>query len=177
MSSAKVGGEVDAYCTKCKLSLAHTILAMVGTRIARVKCNTCNGDHAFKTMAAVTRARANRPSKAERVIISFTERLKERDTANAATYSPRDTYKADQIINHPTFGLGIVSAVRLDKVEVTFKADVKTLIHGRGGGPAQPKPAFQPASTFRNGPADKPNAQPPGEPEPSQESSAPDDAG
>ena len=48
MTNSKVGGEVDAFCTRCKMTLGHTILAMVGTRIARVRCNTCNGDHVFR---------------------------------------------------------------------------------------------------------------------------------
>ena len=30
------------------MTLAHTILAMVGTKIARVKCNTCGGDHVYR---------------------------------------------------------------------------------------------------------------------------------
>lgn len=45
----RVGGEVDAACTKCKMLLGHTILAMVGSRIARVRCNTCQGEHNFRT--------------------------------------------------------------------------------------------------------------------------------
>ena len=34
--------------------LAHTILAMVGPKIVRVRCNTCGGDHAFRGAAGVT---------------------------------------------------------------------------------------------------------------------------
>ena len=30
MATHRVGGEVDASCTRCKMELAHTILAMVG---------------------------------------------------------------------------------------------------------------------------------------------------
>ena len=40
--ASKTGGEVDCFCTRCKMVLAHTILAMVGDRPARVKCNTCH---------------------------------------------------------------------------------------------------------------------------------------
>ncbi|MFY0576846.1 hypothetical protein ACN28S_23190 [Cystobacter fuscus] len=58
----KVGGEVDAFCTRCRLTLAHTILAMVGTKIARVRCNTCNGDHAFRSAPGTT----DRPSTSSR---------------------------------------------------------------------------------------------------------------
>lgn len=169
MATHKVGGEVDAQCTRCKLTLAHTILAMVGTKIARVRCNTCGGDHAYRAAPGMTdrpssssASRASRASssssatpKAEKVVISFEEQLAGKDTANALKYSPKDTYQVDQVIQHPTFGTGFVTAVRGDKVDITFRTDVKTLVHGRGGAPAE-KPAFSPPTARAVGPADKP---------------------
>lgn len=169
----KVGGEVDALCTRCRLTLAHTILAMVGTKIARVRCNTCNGDHAYRAAPGTTdkpsassrsassssspRApRASRSSE-EKVIISFEEQLAGKDIANAARYNFRETYKVDQVIDHPTFGLGLVTAVRGDKVDVAFKSEAKTLQHGKGGAPAE-RPAFSPPNARSTGPADKPMA-------------------
>jgi hypothetical protein len=159
MANAKVGGEVDAYCTKCRMTLAHTVLAMLGSKIARVRCNTCGGDHSFRgAPGAAPRssapANAKRTTKAEKIVISFQEQLASKDLASARVYNIRDTYAADEVINHPTFGLGIVTAVRADKVEVAFKADAKTLVHGRGGG-AQAKPAYQPPAAQSTGPADK----------------------
>ena len=175
----KVGGEVDAFCTRCRLPLAHTILAMVGTKIARVRCNTCGGDHAFRSAPGTTdrpsassrssggtspRApRAGRASDEEKVIISFEQQLAGKDIANAPRYSPKDTYKMDQVVQHPTFGLGLVTAVRGDKVDIAFKSETKTLVHGRGGAPAE-KPTFHPPSAKATGPADKPMAQPTEEP-------------
>lgn len=184
----KVGGEVDAFCTRCRLTLAHTILAMVGTKIARVRCNTCNGDHAYRSApgttdkpsasarssggaSSATKApRASRATAEEKIIISFEEQLAGKDIANAPRYSPKDTYKPEQVIQHPTFGLGLVTAVRGDKVDITFKSEIKTLVHGRGGAPAE-KPAFSPPSAKATGPADKPQAEateeaasPPGNP-------------
>jgi hypothetical protein len=175
MATHKVGGEVDALCTRCRLSLAHTILAMVGTKIARVRCNTCGGDHAFRaapgttdkpssssrssgTSSGTRAPRASRASEEEKVIISFEQQLAGKDLANAPRYSPKDTYKVEQVIQHPTFGLGLVTAVRGDKVDITFKSDTKTLVHGRGGAPAD-KPAFSPPSSKATGPADKPMAE------------------
>jgi hypothetical protein len=169
MATHKVGGEVDALCTRCKLTLAHTILAMVGTKIARVRCNTCGGDHAYRAAPGVTdrpsssgatrAARASTgsaaPSKAEKVIISFEEQLAGKDVANARQYSPKETFQVDQVIRHPTFGTGFVTAVRGDKVDITFRTDTKTLVHGRGGAPAE-KPAFNPPTARATGPADKP---------------------
>lgn len=163
MATYKVGGEVDAFCTRCKLTLAHTILAMVGTKIVRVRCNTCGGDHVYRSAPGITdrpasstsRASASKADKPAKVVITFEEQLAGKDIANAPKYSPKDTYQVDQVIQHPTFGLGLVTAVRGDKVDITFKSESKTLVHGRGGAPTE-KPAFSPPSARSTSPADKP---------------------
>ena len=36
-SAHRVGGDIDASCTRCKMILGHTILAMVGSKPARVR--------------------------------------------------------------------------------------------------------------------------------------------
>lgn len=187
MATHKVGGEVDAPCTRCKLTLAHTILAMVGTKIARVRCNTCGGDHAYRaapgttdrpTVSRSSTSRASstpRAEKPEKVVISFEEQLAGKDIANAPKYSPKDTYKPDQVIQHPTFGLGLVTVVRGDKVDIAFKSETKTLVHGRGGAPTE-KPAFSPPAARLAGPADKPQPLAPSATEaaePSADASAP----
>ncbi|GMV40464.1 MAG: hypothetical protein AMXMBFR64_21800 [Myxococcales bacterium] len=43
-----VGRDIDAHCSRCRLDLAHTIIAMVGTRVAQARCNTCGAVHRFK---------------------------------------------------------------------------------------------------------------------------------
>jgi len=48
----------------------------------------------------------------------------------------------DQVVRHPTFGLGIVRSVRPDKMEVAFKAALRTLVHGRDA--SAPRPAYSP---------------------------------
>jgi len=156
MGAYKVGGEVDAFCTACKMLLAHTVLAMVGTKIARVRCNTCGGDHTFRSTPARTRAPSAPRAAHERVVISFEQQLAGKDIAHAPKYSPKDSYRVDQVIDHPTFGLGIIAAVREDKVDVVFKAAQKTLVHGRGE-TAAPRPAFHPPSPAADEPTDTPH--------------------
>jgi hypothetical protein len=138
----KVGGEVDGFCTRCEMTLAHTIIAMVDGRPVKVECNTCHGVHRFRgdlprsasarspTQAGTAAAKRvrERPS-----TLSFDEALRGRNLAMAQRYSPRATYQLDQVIEHPTFGLGWVSAIRdATKVEVTFRTDVKVLVQGKG---------------------------------------------
>jgi hypothetical protein len=134
----KVGGEVDSFCTKCEMALAHTVIAMVDGRPVKVECNTCHGVHRFRGEvpgAATSIARPARIATARpaRATISFDEVLRGKDLAMARRYSPKTSYRLDDVIEHPTFGLGWVSAVRdAGKIEVTFRSDVKVLVHGKG---------------------------------------------
>lgn len=143
-TTAKVGGEVDAFCTKCELLLAHTVLAMVGPKIARVKCNTCKAEHAFRGAVVpkgTKKPRKTRVAAAEKIVIAWEERLKGNDLTKARTYSPKESFAAEEVVNHPTFGYGIVTTVRGDKMDVAFKAFEKTLLCKRPDGLAS-RPTF-----------------------------------
>ena len=133
----KVGGEVDGFCTRCGMTLAHTVIALVDGRPVKVECNTCHGVHRFRgeapgAVAGRARPAAGHGPRGRPVTLSFDEALRGKDLARARPYSPRATYRLDEVVEHPSFGLGWVSAVRdASKVEVTFRADVKTLVQGK----------------------------------------------
>ncbi|MBX7116075.1 MAG: hypothetical protein K1X64_17225 [Myxococcaceae bacterium] len=144
----KAGSEVDTLCNKCELNLAHTVIAVVGPKIIRVRCNTCQTEHAYRDPAGAKARAASRARKAAapaKVVISFAERLEAKPGTQPKSYSVKQTFAVDEVINHPTFGLGIVNAVRGDKIDVAFKAFEKTLVHGKGS-PEAPKPVVEPAS-------------------------------
>ena len=44
----RTGGEIDAYCTKCRLDLLHRIIAMVGDSVKKVECKTCGSHHLYR---------------------------------------------------------------------------------------------------------------------------------
>jgi hypothetical protein len=146
-TNPRVGGEVDAFCTKCELLLAHTILAMVGPKIVRVRCNTCMGEHAYRGQVvpkSASKPRAPRATAAEKVVIAFEDRLKGHDLTKARKYSTKESFANEEVLQHPTFGFGIVTAVRGDKIDVAFKAFEKTLLHKRDDGHAA-RPTFEKA--------------------------------
>ena len=61
----KVGGDVDAYCTKCRMDLSHRVIAMVANEPKRVKCLTCDGEHNYRkpmSERAENRPSADRPA-------------------------------------------------------------------------------------------------------------------
>ncbi len=127
---AKVGGEVDAFCTRCQLLLAHTVIAMVGAVPVKVECNTCRNVHRFR--GASTAAKPSVPrSPRGGPKVSFEEMLAGR-TGEPRRYAPTVSFAAGDVLDHATFGRGFVSGVKdPGKVEVTFRAGVKTLIHGK----------------------------------------------
>jgi len=48
ISRPKLGGDIDAYCTRCKLDMTHTIEAMnEAGEVLRVRCNSCGSQHQF----------------------------------------------------------------------------------------------------------------------------------
>ena len=137
-TALRVGGDIDAWCTRCKMNLGHTILALVGTRPARVRCNTCHGEHNYRRDGGdgprkgswepreARERREARPS-----VTSWEALLAGKDLSRARKYSAKEKYAADELIQHPSFGIGLVQEVRGDKIQVAFKADVKTLVHGK----------------------------------------------
>jgi hypothetical protein len=137
-TALRVGGDIDAWCTRCKMNLGHTILALVGTRPARVRCNTCHGEHNYRREGGdgprkgswepreARERREARPS-----VTSWEALLAGKDLSRARKYSAKEKYSADELIQHPSFGIGLVQEVRGDKIQVAFKADVKTLVHGK----------------------------------------------
>jgi hypothetical protein len=147
----RAGGEVDSWCTKCKLVLNHRIIAMVGTTPARVECSTCGSHHNFRARApgekAATATRtcssasasgprsARPPSRAQQAAMDR-ERTWEKAIAGKGVHEFRN-YRVDEIfaegdlVRHKKFGDGVVTKV-LDprKVEVLFKDEPRTLAQG-----------------------------------------------
>jgi hypothetical protein len=135
------GSTVDSWCGKCKLVLAHTIEAMVGDKPARVHCNTCKSQHAYKAHAPGRPARQSQPEgqtppaepRAPKARMSrFQSLLKGKDMATTKSYSSKNTYSQGDVFDHPIFGLGVTTAVKDGtKIEVLFETGSKVLIHGR----------------------------------------------
>lgn len=142
MAKPAVAKDVDSWCTKCKLVLAHTVEAMVGEKITRVHCNTCGSQHAYRAKppakaagqktprarASGSKAREAGPSPASQ----YEALMRGKDPAKARAYAPSERFAAADLIRHPTFGLGFVLLVKeSNKIEVAFADGPKVLAHGR----------------------------------------------
>jgi hypothetical protein len=128
---AKVGGEVDAFCSRCQLLLAHTVIAMVGAVPAKVECNTCRTVHAFRSATGRPARRTLTGSRKSGVTATFDQMLATH-TSPPRRYASSERFEPGDVVDHPSFGRGFVSAPRdAGKVEITFRTGVKTLVHGK----------------------------------------------
>jgi len=44
----RLGDTIDDYCSRCKRSMDHSIVAMAGEEVVKVLCRTCNSDHKYR---------------------------------------------------------------------------------------------------------------------------------
>src|SRR5215475_5538721 len=102
-----IGKDVDSWCTRCRMMLAHTVEAVVNGRITRVHCNTCGGQHAHRAsppgQGTGSRARASR-AEAAKPVRDYAALLRSRDPAMARAYATTERFKDGELIRHPTFG-------------------------------------------------------------------------
>jgi hypothetical protein len=155
----KAGGEVDSWCTKCKLVLNHRIIAMVGPIPARVECSTCNSHHNFRAKAPGDKAAAasagasaggsgraasassagprstRGPTKAQQVVMdrerTWEKSVNGRAVSEFRPYRVSEIFDEGDLVRHSKFGDGIVTRLlEGKKVEILFKDDARTLAHG-----------------------------------------------
>lgn len=150
----QTGGEVDSWCTKCKLVLNHRIVAMVGPVPKRVECSTCGSHHNFRGRAPGEKAvregssapRSSRASVGPKALREAAALQAERDqtlhweksiagkgVADFRAYRISERFNEGELVRHSKFGDGVITKI-LDaaKVEVLFKDGPKTLAQGVG---------------------------------------------
>lgn len=154
----KVSGEVDSYCTKCKLDLAHRIIAMVGDQPKKVECRTCGSHHLYRRPKSLgapekaprassgttgTRSSTGKTASARAVAAQEAELKRERTWEKAVSgkavsdfkvYRTTQTFGEGDLLRHAKFGDGyVVRVVDKIKIGVMFKDGERTLAHAMEG--------------------------------------------
>lgn len=134
MSQFSAGKEVLSYCGKCKLPLAHIIVAMKDTgTIGKVTCKTCGTTHAYKDPALkakkVKSVTAKKSKKAVNVNDLWASEIA-KSNGSSKKYTIRESFEVGDLIDHKSFGPGVVQALVDGKIEVLFQHEIKILVHG-----------------------------------------------
>ena len=149
MPTMKTGSDIDALCTRCRLELAHVVVAIDGSRVARVQCKTCGSVHGYRDRKAAERrkseshpriigaSKAGATKKSAGATASEYDSLMHgHDLSRARRYKATLSFIDGDVVDHPTFGLGLIMRLLSDgKIEVLFRDGVKVLVHAREPAP------------------------------------------
>jgi len=144
----QVAGEVDSWCTRCRLTLNHRIVSMKSGKAHQVECLTCRAQHLWRPKAPGDRpaaagerparapsgagARASRASAAAaRHEQTWEQAINGRGVSDFKAYSVAASFQEGDLVRHKKFGDGVVTRV-IDghKVEVLFRDEARTLAQG-----------------------------------------------
>ncbi len=135
---ATVGGDIDSWCTKCKIMILHTVVSMKddGKTPKRVECNSCHGAHMYRANPPGTRKKSSSSSsKAGRSTLrasDYDRMMEGRNPAAARRYSPKTQFTVGEVIAHPKFGTGVTTMLKdKTKIEVLFPDGPRVLVHAR----------------------------------------------
>jgi hypothetical protein len=130
------------FCSKCNGDKFHTVITHTAKDAAKVVCEICKKKSTFKlgsdkpktltvkkTGSSASKSKSQDTSGEHTKIYSkLIEQLSEK---TAMPYSIRTDFPAQAKIEHPKFGLGVVTRVLDDRVEVAFADELRLLVHRR----------------------------------------------
>lgn len=150
MKTLKVAGEVDGWCTKCRLLLNHRIVSIKAGKAYQVECLTCRSTHLWrghapgeKSAASGRAGASDRPARsssgpkstrvtpAMRHEQSWEKAIAGRGVHEFKSYTVGSHFHEGDLLRHKKFGDGVVTRViDAHKVEVLFRDEAKTLAQG-----------------------------------------------
>ena len=118
------------WCAKCEEDRYHKVLTHPTKTSAKLECEVCKKKSTFKL--ADTKKKVTRPrKKAKSVEDTWMELKNKSDVSKAEPYSMKKKFKSDALIDHPKFGLGVVTEVTGLAILVTFQDGERSLVHNR----------------------------------------------
>ena len=130
-----VAQNVITMCTKCAMELNHVVIAQnMSGIVERVKCHTCGSEHKYrpeKKQAVKKEARKNtvtRKVDSKKAYEVLAEKFKEKEPL---PYLMSGSFKDEDVIDHKTFGIGIVINASYYKMEVAFSDRTRLLVCNR----------------------------------------------
>jgi hypothetical protein len=126
-----VAQNVVTKCTKCKIQLEHVVVSHNKEGIIeKVKCLTCGSEHKYRPEKKNPSKKGVRTKKTDpaRDFGLLTEKFKGKDPVR---YSMSGSFKADDVIDHNTFGMGIVISTSYKQMDVVFSDRPRILVCNR----------------------------------------------
>jgi hypothetical protein len=125
-----VAKDIITVCSRCNLELNHIVVRHNTEGIVdRVKCHTCGFEHKYKPAKKKKETARKRTSPVrKRSSEKEYEALMEKNIdVVPIPYSMKASFSQGDILDHKSFGKGIVMETSYERIEVLFQAGQKTL--------------------------------------------------
>ena len=133
----KVSEDIIAYCTSCRLDLAHVIVALDGEKVKKVLCKTCKKEHVYKAPreGKVPSKKKKRTTDTKKKTISPLEEweraMEQGKDAPISVYAQDGSFREGEKVDHGSFGHGLITKlIQPNKMEVIFEEGTKLMIRG-----------------------------------------------
>ena len=125
-----IAKDIITICSRCKLELNHIVVRHNTEGVVdRVKCHTCGFEHKYKPVkkkAATTRKRKS-PVRKKSPEKEYETLMEKNMGVVPVPYSMKASFSQGEIIDHKTFGKGIITGTSHERIDVLFQNGVKTL--------------------------------------------------
>jgi hypothetical protein len=133
-----VARDLITTCRRCGLDLMHVVVAHNQHGIVeRVKCKTCGSEHKYhpdkKKAPLRPMGKKRRPAapKKRDVAATFETLVAKSQGKEPIPYSISGSFRPEDVIDHKAFGIGIVTGVSCQKMEVAFPEGARILACNR----------------------------------------------
>ncbi|WP_051564309.1 hypothetical protein [Desulfovermiculus halophilus] len=150
----QVGDIVESTCRKCNDVTGHAVVSIVEGQIAKVECRGCGSVHKYrpakksgqsksagsssraeKGKSTASKGKKSQTAKekeaqqlAEQIYKEWQTKTQGKNQAEAKTYRMDGEFTANELIDHPSFGLGVVQRIiPPNKMDVLFQDSEKRL--------------------------------------------------
>lgn len=130
-----VAQNVITMCKRCEMELHHVVVAHDAMGIVEtVKCNTCGSEHKYRLGKKRGTKKTSKKSASNREVDltkSFEELVEKFKGKKRLPYDMAGSFKNEDVIDHKTFGMGIVIGASHDRMEVAFSDGSRILVCNR----------------------------------------------
>ena len=134
-----VARNISLPCKKCGIDRFHVVLAHASATSAKVKCEVCGAKSTYKLKVAKAAKTSTTKSGAKRVAKTkapdhaaiWNELSSQIGTDHVVPYNMKSKYGLASAINHPKFGIGFVTNITPERIDVAFADGGRALVHNR----------------------------------------------
>jgi len=126
-----VARKVYHHCKKCEVERYQVVLAHTNSKSAKLECEVCHTKNTLKLSSATATKKKKTSKKTGNHKGRWEELTQKASPDGASPYNMKKAFEVEAVIEHPKFGLGVVTALTSSSIQVVFEDQERSLVHNR----------------------------------------------